>query len=170
MGRGPVITRICWRLVDSLSCMLDTDERQTVRGDLAESGETGREAVSDVLGLVVRRHAVLWADWRPWLSFVGLIVPLGMVLSLMSRSTSGLSAIYIWMYANNWEWGDVRNAGFLHEFELLFERGLVERKQRAAGRGRVRKLAQRKNGGMATSSALATSLHLFPKACGQREV
>ena len=20
------------------------------------------------------------------------------------------------MYANNWEWGDVRNAGFLHEF------------------------------------------------------
>ena len=116
MGRGPVKTRIWWRLVDILSRMLDTDERQIVRGDIAESGETGSQAVSDVLGLVVRRHAVLWTHWRPWLSLVGLIVPLGMLLSIVSKGTSGSSAIYIWMYANNWEWGDVRNPGFLHEF------------------------------------------------------
>ena len=95
MGRGPVKTRIWWRLVDILSRMLDTDERQIVRGDIAESGETGSQAVSDVLGLVARRHAVLWTHWRPWLSLVGLIVPLGMLLSIVSRGTSGGSAIYI---------------------------------------------------------------------------
>jgi hypothetical protein len=48
--------------------MLDSDERLAVRGDLEESGETGLQAVWDVLGLVVRRQAALWKDWRPWLA------------------------------------------------------------------------------------------------------
>ena len=43
-------------LVDLLTEMLDTDERQIVRGDVAESGVTGREAVRDVFGLVIRRQ------------------------------------------------------------------------------------------------------------------
>jgi hypothetical protein len=111
MGCGPVITGICWRVVDILSRMLNADERQIVRVDLAESGETGAHTVSDVLGLVVRRRAVLSTHWRPWLSLVGLVIPLGTLLSIVSRIASGGSAIYICMYANNWEWSDLRNAG-----------------------------------------------------------
>ena len=39
------MTRTCWSLVDTLSGMLDPDEREAVRGDLAESGETGGQAL-----------------------------------------------------------------------------------------------------------------------------
>jgi hypothetical protein len=49
------MTRICWSLVEILSRMLEPDERDAVRGDLAESRETGGQALRDVLGLVARR-------------------------------------------------------------------------------------------------------------------
>jgi hypothetical protein len=58
------------RLVEMLSRMLDSDERLALRGDLEESGETGLQAVWDVLGLVARQQAALWKDWRPWLALV----------------------------------------------------------------------------------------------------
>lgn len=115
-SRSPMMTRVCWRLVDTLSRMLDPGEREAVRGDLAESGETGSQALRDVLGLVVRRQAILWTHWRPWLTLVGLVVPLGMLLSIVYRRMAGESAVYVWMYANNWEWGDLGNAGFWHVF------------------------------------------------------
>jgi len=110
-----MMNRIFWGLVDISSRMLDPEEREVVRGDLAESGETGSHALSGVLGLVVRRQAALWTDWRPWLALVGLVVPLGMLLSIVSKSTADGSAVYIWMYANNWDWDFVRNAGFRYE-------------------------------------------------------
>jgi hypothetical protein len=64
-SRSPMMTQACWKLVGMLSRMLDSDERLAVRGDLEESVETGLQAVWDVLGLVVRRQAALWKDWRP---------------------------------------------------------------------------------------------------------
>jgi hypothetical protein len=115
-NRGPMMMQVWWRLADILSRMLDPGEREAVRGDLVESGETGSQALSDVLGLVVRRQAVLWTHRRPWLTLVGLVVPLGMLLSIVSRRTAGESAVYVWMYANNWKWSDVANAGFWHVF------------------------------------------------------
>ena len=120
MGGEPrpdsVMTRICWRMVDISSRMLEPEEREVVCGDLAESGATGSQALRDVLGLVIRRQAALWTDWRPWLTLMGLIVPLGMLLSVVARSTAGGIAVYIWMYVNNWDWDLVRNAGFRYEF------------------------------------------------------
>lgn len=111
-----IMTGICRGWVDTLSRMLDPDEREVVRGDLAESGETGAQALLDVLGLVVRRQTDLWKDWRPWLALVGLVVPLGILLSLVSRHTADGSAIYIWLYANNWDWAFLGNAAFRHDF------------------------------------------------------
>jgi len=104
-----------WRLVDLVSRMLEPDERDAVRGDFAESRETGGQALRDVLGLVVLRQAGLWKDWRPWLTLVGLVVPLGMLLSLVSRRMAAGSAIYAWLYLNNWDWGYVQNPGFRHD-------------------------------------------------------
>ena len=103
-SRDQAMNRICWWLVDVVSRMLEPGERDVVRGDFAESGESGGRALRDVLGLVVRRQAALWKDWRPWLALVGLIVPLAMLLSIVSRITAGQSATYIWLYANNWDW------------------------------------------------------------------
>jgi len=56
--------------------MLESGEREAVRGDLAESGETGSQALRHVVGLVIRRQLSIWTDWRPWLTLVGLVVPL----------------------------------------------------------------------------------------------
>lgn len=106
------MTRICWWLVDNVSRVLEPDEQDAVRGDFAESGETGGQALRDVLGLVVRRQVALWKDWRPWLAFAGLIVPLGMLLSIVSSVTASVSATYIWLYANNWDWALLKDAGF----------------------------------------------------------
>ena len=57
---GRMMTRIGWWLVDVLSRMLDADERQAVRGDLAESGGSVIRAIRDVLDLIVRRQIGLW--------------------------------------------------------------------------------------------------------------
>jgi hypothetical protein len=78
---SPSMTRICWRLVDSLSAMLDADERQAVRGDLAESGESIVRATGNVLGLIVRRQIGLWTEWQPWLALLGVACLAGLPLS-----------------------------------------------------------------------------------------
>jgi hypothetical protein len=98
------MTRTCWWLVDMMSRLLEPDERDAVLGDLAESGATSPQAFRDLLGLVLRRQAALWMEWRPWLALMGLVAPLGMLLSLVSRDLAEGSAIYAWLYLNNWTW------------------------------------------------------------------
>jgi hypothetical protein len=110
------MTRIYWWLVDLLSRTLEPDEQDAVRGDFAESGETAGSALRDLVGLVVRRQAALWNRWRPWLALVGLIVPLGMLLSVVSRVTANQGATYIWLYANNWDWALLKDTAFWYEF------------------------------------------------------
>jgi hypothetical protein len=80
-NRGPMMTRICWWLVDILSQMLDADERQVVRGDFAESGQSVARAIRDVSDLVVRRQIGLWTVWRPWLALLGIACLAGLPLS-----------------------------------------------------------------------------------------
>lgn len=106
---------LCW-LLDAVSRMLEPDEREVVLGDVTESKVTGSRALRDVLGLVTRRQAILWAGWRPWLTLLGLILPLGMLLSIVSRGTSDTIAIYVWLYANNWDWALMTNPGFWRLF------------------------------------------------------
>jgi hypothetical protein len=80
-SHNPMMARICWRLVDMLSRMLDTDERQVVRGDVAESGQGVGRAVWDVFDLVVRRQIGLWTVWQPWLALIGIACIAGAPLS-----------------------------------------------------------------------------------------
>jgi hypothetical protein len=110
------MTRICWWIVDRVSAMLRDDERDAVLGDFAESGDNCERALRDLLGLIVRRQAALWKEWRPWLALVGLVVPLGMLLCVISRRMADGTAIYVWLYANNWDWTFLANAAFRHDF------------------------------------------------------
>lgn len=112
MRSNPATDGVLWRVAQIVSRMLDTKECEIVGGDLAESGEFGGQALRDVLGLVIRRQAALWSDWRPWLALAGLAIPLGTLLSLVSRNTANGSAIFIWFYANNWDWHLLGNAAF----------------------------------------------------------
>ena len=82
-----------------------------MRGDLTESRASGRRALLDVLGLVVRRRAALWMDWRPWLALVGVVIPLGLLLSHVSRWWADGFAIYAWLYVNNWTWAFLDSPG-----------------------------------------------------------
>jgi len=110
------MNQIYWRLVGALAQILEPAEREAVNGDLVETGASGGQALRDVLGLVLRRQAAVWMHWKPWLTLVCLIVPLSMLLSLASRRVADESAVYIWMYAHNWNWDLLKNAGFWYEF------------------------------------------------------
>jgi hypothetical protein len=96
------MTGICWRLVEIVSQMLAPDERDAVRGDLAESGETGGHALRGLLGLLARRQAMQWKDWRRWLVLVGLVIPVAMLLSQISIAEGRLLAQY---FGGRWNHG-----------------------------------------------------------------
>lgn len=105
------MSRICWRLVDMVSRLLEPDEQEVVRGDFTESGASSGQALLDVLGLVTRRQAALWMDWRPWLGLAGVVVPLGFLLSHVSRRWADGIAIYAFLYVSNWTWAFLESPG-----------------------------------------------------------
>jgi hypothetical protein len=90
------------RLLDLVARMLEPDERDAVCGDLAESCATDARQLREITGLVVRRHAALWLNWRPWLALLGLAVPLSLVLSFFIRGVTESSAIYLWLFSTWW--------------------------------------------------------------------
>ena len=107
-----VTSRIDWPLVSWLSSPLQEAEREAVLGDLAESGASGGKAVANVLGLVVRRYAGVLTDWRLWVAFAFVILPVSFSLSVIAQNTAGQSAVYTWMYVNNWDWSLTKTWGF----------------------------------------------------------
>jgi hypothetical protein len=88
------------RLLEIAARFLDATDRETVLGDLAESGETRSKALREVLGLVVRRQAGLWRDWHPWVALLALTLPVGLLLSLSSASLVGRYDLYLWIFRN----------------------------------------------------------------------
>ena len=99
-------------LADAASGMLDPAEREVVSGDLAESGESGWQALRQVLSLVVRRHVLSLKSVGPWLVLATLAIPTAFLLSLVARQTADGSAIYLWMWINNSDWTIIQSAGF----------------------------------------------------------
>ena len=79
-GRGFVVTNSNWSLAEIAAQLLERDEREAVLGDLAEAREGSSEKLFGVLGLVLRRQAMLWKDWRPWLAGFGVALPSSFVL------------------------------------------------------------------------------------------
>jgi hypothetical protein len=75
-------------LLNLTARMLEPREREVVLGDLAEADAGLLESVSQVLDLGIRRHAALWADWRPWLTGPGLTLPGSFLLMGVSLSVS----------------------------------------------------------------------------------
>jgi hypothetical protein len=79
---------IGWWLVNVVSQLLERDEREAVLGDLVDAGESAGQVLLNVLGLVIRRHAMLWKNWRPWLAAFGLALPSTLLLMGLSVSVS----------------------------------------------------------------------------------
>jgi len=81
------------KLLAALAVLLTPEEREAVLGDLSEAGEPHRKALIAVIGLIVRRQAELWRDWRPWLALVGFVIPAGLALHLVARWDAGLVGV-----------------------------------------------------------------------------
>ena len=80
------MTGSAWRLVELASKLLEPDERDAVLGDLLEANESSWQALLDILGLVLRRQALLWKNPQPW--FAGFSVALPGTYLLMHASVS----------------------------------------------------------------------------------
>jgi len=99
-------------LLNGLLGALEKDEREVVSGDLLEAHESPSASVSQVLGLILRRQIIHWADWRPWIVLTTIAIPLAVVLSQTAREFARWSAVYSWMLVNNTDAALLRNAGF----------------------------------------------------------
>jgi len=115
MSPMTILDALLRRMADTASLMLDSAERDAVCGDLTESGESGSQVLREVLGLVVRRRAACLRGWRPWLTLASLTIPLSLLVSLVSRRTADGTAVYLWLYVNNWDWTLIHNQGFWRE-------------------------------------------------------
>jgi hypothetical protein len=72
------------RSTKALSRSLDADEREAVFGDLVELGMTDRQAMRNMLSLVVRRQLRQWRHWEPWFCLLAVILPVCPLLALLS--------------------------------------------------------------------------------------
>ena len=107
-----MISRSCWVMALWLSSTLERAEGEAVVGDLAESGESGGRALTNVFGLVIRRQAAVWKDSHLWVVLLLLVIPFSFMLCTVAGGVAGESAVYTWMYANNLDWGLIKNCGF----------------------------------------------------------
>lgn len=92
-----------WSLANLSSALLDEHERDVVRGDLAESGASGAQALREIAGLVLRRQVAAWLDWRPWLMVVSVVLPIGLLLSHASRWWGVTTAHHVVTYWTVWD-------------------------------------------------------------------
>jgi hypothetical protein len=85
--------------VEMLARLLEPTEREAVLGDLAETGETGARAIRDLAGLVIRRQAAPWRDWRPWLATAAVVFAGWQLGALVVRPSGGYS-LDLWIIRN----------------------------------------------------------------------
>lgn len=106
------MTRIgCW-IVGHLTRLLDEDEREIVRGDLAECHTPSGRALREVLGLVLRRQVALWFGWKPWLALLTIVIPIGILLSYASRSWGEGAGHDVLLYWKLWDFSYLANPGW----------------------------------------------------------
>src|SRR5579859_5794245 len=112
------------RWMDIACRALEPAEREVVCGDLSEAGENGWLALSEVLGLVIRRRMLNC-------NFARFCVPMGvltisaiLLLTLLAMRIADGSAIYLWMWLNNSDWAISQTAGFWNTV-LEFAPGLL---------------------------------------------
>jgi hypothetical protein len=71
---------VAWFLPERVSRFLEPAEREAVMGDLKEAGEGPWQTLAEIAGLVLRRQAGHWRNWRPWIAAFGVSVPTSFML------------------------------------------------------------------------------------------
>jgi hypothetical protein len=115
-----VMSSASWSVVETTALLLDSEEREVVLGDLAESGESTWRVLLGVIGLVARRQAAQWKSRRPWLAAL-VVLPSSYLLMYVTISVSFTSQRLI--LHKTFRWGPTGNEGFLlllcHVFLML---------------------------------------------------
>lgn len=122
---GPTLDAACWRAAETVCQLLRDDLRVAVRGDLEELGASGATALRQSLGTLVRSQTAVWATWHPWLALLGVVLPIGLLLSHVSRWLADFNAVYLWLYINNWTWGYLASAGARSELATIAASALM---------------------------------------------
>jgi len=77
--------------------------QDAVVGDVAELKMRDTRAVCELLGLVLRRQALLWKTWKPWLGLVGIVGPVGVFLSHICVGVLGgllMQVLVYWQFVS----------------------------------------------------------------------
>lgn len=114
---GKVMIRTGWWLADVASQFLEPHERDAVRGDLAECGASGWRVLCEVLGLLARRQAACWMDWRPWLAVIAIVLPIGLMLSHASRWWAD-DAVFTTVEYRLFQWSRLEHFGWRSDLFL----------------------------------------------------
>lgn len=96
------------RLIRMVSRMLTVDEGDAVLGDLAESGEAPSQVLAGLAGLVVRRQAARWKNWRPLVALIGVVGILGPRLIGMAWALAAPWFMNLQIY---WKYGSFNASG-----------------------------------------------------------
>src|SRR5271169_3266158 len=107
-------------MLDKLSRTLEPELRHAVIGDLTELELLRRRAVWELLALVVRRQAISWREFGPWLALFGIAGPVVVLLSRISGGVVGelgRQAFMFWQYGVPYSNNGLTNT---QEFEDLF--------------------------------------------------
>jgi hypothetical protein len=98
-------------LIGALAKLLDANDRETVLGDLAEAGSTPSQTVIQLFGLIVRRYVLAWTRIEPWLALLLGVVPIGLLLSFVTRWFSNEILARVSWYRLTWFPGYFDNPG-----------------------------------------------------------
>jgi hypothetical protein len=104
------------RSTQALSRSLDSGERETVLGDLAELGMTDRQAFKGMLGLVLRRQLGSWKEWEPWFALGAIVVAVCPLLATQSRGLDFFPHLVMWFHHGIAYRTGVSSAALLAEF------------------------------------------------------
>jgi hypothetical protein len=100
--------RVMSWLAERLSSCLHAHEREAVGGDAEERGTA---ITRDVLSVILWRQWQAWVTSGPWLALLLVVLPLGFVLSLVSRYWAARMSLYLWLYGQNWTAGYLASRG-----------------------------------------------------------
>ncbi|MGA9978248.1 MAG: hypothetical protein WBQ08_06405 [Candidatus Sulfotelmatobacter sp.] len=111
---------VCEWMLDKLSRTLEPELQHAVIGDVTELKLPTRRAVWELLALVVRRQALPWREWGPWLALFGIVGPVIVLLSRISVGVVielGRQAFMFWRYGVPYSNNGLTNT---QEFGTLF--------------------------------------------------
>jgi hypothetical protein len=103
-----ILKSVLESLTKRVSLLLEPNDREALCGDLTESGVSGLAALMDLLDLVIRRNLDRLLDLRRCMILVLVVFPIGLALSVVAVRVADETAIYLWLYAENW------SAGLIH--------------------------------------------------------